>query len=78
MTVAELISLLEDQDPDAEVMLAHQPSWPLREVVQDVRVATDDDVVGDDEDDEEDTTVYLVAGGHPYEGTPYAPRNLWD
>jgi hypothetical protein len=30
MTVRDLVRLLEDFDPDAEVRLAVQPSWPLR------------------------------------------------
>jgi hypothetical protein len=29
MTVAELIAELEGMNPDAEVRLAHQPSWPF-------------------------------------------------
>lgn len=29
MTVSELKQLLEDCDDDAEVRLAHQPSWPF-------------------------------------------------
>lgn len=29
MTVAELIELLSDLDPEAEVRLAVQPSWPF-------------------------------------------------
>lgn len=29
MTVRELINLLEDYNEDAEVRIAHQPSWPF-------------------------------------------------
>jgi hypothetical protein len=29
MTVGELLELLEDFPEDAEVRLAHQPSWPF-------------------------------------------------
>jgi hypothetical protein len=29
MNMQELIELLEDCDPEAEVRLAHQPGWPL-------------------------------------------------
>jgi hypothetical protein len=30
LTVEALIEALEDCDPNAEVRLAHQPSWPLQ------------------------------------------------
>ena len=33
MNVRELIELLDDYDPEAPVLIAHQPSWPLAEVV---------------------------------------------
>lgn len=32
-TVADLIAILQEQDPDAPVRIAHQQSWPLRETV---------------------------------------------
>ena len=36
MTVAELIERLQDMDPEAEVRLATQPSWPLQSTVRGV------------------------------------------
>lgn len=55
-TVAELIAHLEDFDPDAIVRIAHQPSWPLAEVVG--NVTTDEDA--DDERECPDHEGYLV------------------
>src|SRR5690606_5345971 len=34
MTVGELMMRLEDYPEDAEVMIMHQPDWPLREVIR--------------------------------------------
>jgi len=31
MKVSELIELLEEQDPDAEVLVMSQPNWPYAE-----------------------------------------------
>lgn len=36
MTVAELIEMLEDMDPEAEVRIAQQPSWPFEYSIKDV------------------------------------------
>ena len=36
MNVTQMIELLEDCDPEAEVWLAHQPSWPLQFTVRGV------------------------------------------
>lgn len=35
MTVQELMELLEGMDPDAEVRMAIQPSWPFEHDVED-------------------------------------------
>lgn len=44
MTVGELISQLEDLDAEAEVRLAHQPSWPFEYSIDSVvEVGGDDD-----------------------------------
>jgi hypothetical protein len=42
LTVVELITLLEDCDPDAQVRLAHQPAWPLQFTL--AGIATTDDL----------------------------------
>lgn len=41
MNVSELIDLLGDFDPDAEVRLAFQPSWPLQYRIGDVVADSD-------------------------------------
>lgn len=35
MTAAELIELLEDLDPDTEIRVATQPSWPMEYTLTD-------------------------------------------
>ena len=88
MNVRELIELLDDYDPEAPVLIAHQPSWPLAEVV--AGVVEDDpdryleDRDSDPDEDQPDTdedgarAVWIVAGGHPYERSPYAPKWIFD
>jgi hypothetical protein len=63
MTMQDLLEILEDFDPEAEIRLAHNRSWPL--AFQLGGVATDGDAV-----------VWLVSGDHPEE-SPYAPSDLW-
>jgi hypothetical protein len=76
VTVAELIARLEQSDPEAEVLLAHQPGWPLRFTIAGVcdweGVEDDDDHVAMDA-----PVVYICEGQQP-DGTPYAPGELWD
>jgi hypothetical protein len=79
-TVGELIALLEDYDPESPIMIAHQESWPLAETVA--------SVVGDTEVADEETyeagsaadpeTVWIVAGGHAWDRSPYAPRAVFE
>jgi hypothetical protein len=69
VTVQEVIELLEDCNPEAELRLAHQPGWPLAFQLH--------GVVSDDDDAITDVVVWLVAGDHPDE-SPYAPSGLWD
>lgn len=72
-TVRELIEELENYDPEAPVLIAHQPSWPLAEVV--AHVTTDDDP---ETDDPNDAAVWIVAGGHPSDRSPYAPGFVFE
>ncbi len=51
MKVAELIEILEDMDPDAEVLLGSQENWPFE---YDVAGVTTRQEVEDASDDEED------------------------
>lgn len=68
MTVQELLELLEDADPNAEVRLATQPSWPLAFELAGVAEPDDDEMPAG--------VVWLVTGDHP-EDTPYAPEAAW-
>lgn len=92
MIVRDLLRLLESMDPDSRVLLAHQPSYPLQEVVSNVVEFTPGedaeceecggearycDCDTDDGRDEEMPVVYLVAGGHPDDASPYAPRAVF-
>jgi hypothetical protein len=77
MTVEELITLLEDCDPEAEVRLAHQPTWPLAFELRGVAVPDDAGREGDEDDAPARGVVWLVEGGHP-DDSPYAPSYLWD
>jgi hypothetical protein len=60
MTVQDL---LDDCNPQAEIRLAHNRSWPL--AFQLGGMATDGEAI-----------VWLVSGDHPVE-SPYAPSDLW-
>ncbi len=68
MTVAELREMLDGLADDAEVRVAHQPSWPCEYAIAEV-VAVDPDQDHDaprhraiDDEDECATVVYLVEG----------------
>lgn len=52
MKVSELIELLQDQDPDAEVMIMSQENWPFENAV--AGIAVREEFVDDDEDCEDD------------------------
>lgn len=94
MTVADLMELLEDMPEDAEIRIAHQPTWPLREILAAVvdgkdlspnnprtRPAKDAQADEDEEEDGDGTenVVWLVADGHPpHPESPYASKRLWE
>lgn len=52
MKVRELIELLEDQDPDAEVLLMSQPNWPFELGVE--GVTTRDQMLRADREDRDE------------------------
>ena len=78
MKVSELIELLEEQDPNAEVLVMSQPNWPFELSLAGVttreemlRADRDEDGDGDDDDDDEEprlergtakSDVFLVEG----------------
>ena len=76
MTVADLIRTLQDQDPEAYVRIAFQPSHPLTAGVDDVRTLSDclsrEDREDYDEDDLKD--VFIVAS----EAGGYTSGKLWE
>ena len=66
MTVRELMELLEDEDPDAKVLIASQVAWPFEYSVagianrQEVSDASEEDEPGNGETDPSD--VFIVEG----------------
>jgi hypothetical protein len=86
MTVSELIDLLEDCDPDAEVFLMSQPSWPFEHTVAGVTVRSEIEDRDEDgaDDEEEDAPPAREDGTRPndvfiLEGTQlrYGSRDAW-
>lgn len=82
-TVGDLIEALEDYDPSQPIMLAHQPSWPLAEVLSHIVSASECAEYNEEEDEQEDIgeaedIVWLVLGGHDSRRSPYAPRVVFD
>jgi hypothetical protein len=79
LTVGQLLEALDEYDPATEVMIVHQPSWPLAEqlagvVASDERAEHDEDLDGEDDDDRDAPCVWLVAAGHAWDRSPYGPR----
>lgn len=66
MTVEELIEILEDLEPTAEVRIAHQPEWPMEYTVGEVVECGPNDGEEDDdadvEDDDREGIVYIGEG----------------
>ena len=52
MKVQELIDLLEEQDPDADVLIMSQQNWPFENAVYGITVRSE--LTGDDDDADED------------------------
>jgi hypothetical protein len=86
MKVKELIDILEDQDPDAEVLIMSQQSWPFENGVYGVTVRSEMD--GDDDDDSNEDApaateardgratndVFIVEGSQ----LRYGSKTAWD
>lgn len=85
MKVKELIDILEEQDPDAEVLIMSQQNWPFENGVYGVTVRSEMD--GDDEDEDEDgadtaaardgratNDVFIVEGSQ----LRYGSKTAWD
>jgi len=81
MKVSELIELLEEQDPDAEVILQSQSNWPFEVAL--AGITTRDEVLRADGDDDDDgaelepglarSDVFLVEG----EQLRYGSKTAW-
>lgn len=87
MRVRELIEILEDLDPEAEVLVAVQPSWPFEHALDGVAVREDFTEMedGDEEEPAGDrwtapagrlprNDVFIVAGDQLRYGSP----NAWN
>lgn len=74
MTVAELIERLNECDPNAEVRLATQPTYPLQSTLRGVAASEDD---GEDGFSQATGPVYLVEGSQDA-NQPYAPGWVFD
>ena len=89
MTTAELISRLQDADPDGEkeVRFAYQESWPLqssvRGAVAGAEVQDEDAEYEEDEERKErleskyEDIVFVVEGSQVSDD-PYAPREVFE
>ena len=65
MTVQELISELEQMNPEAEVFIASQPEWPFEYDVEQVKEIHRDDCDPDEPmpmGDEQESIVYIAEG----------------
>ena len=84
MKVSELIEFLEEQDPDAEVLVMMQQNWPFENRIcgvtsgRDMNEADDDDEGDDDQDVADENIVYIVEGGQICYGSKRAWENLRD
>ena len=69
MKVRDLIEILEDQDPEAEVLIMSQENWPFENAVAGVAVreefVDDEDEDDEDEDDEPGTERQYEKGTAP-------------
>ena len=87
MKVSELLELLEEQDPDAEVLVMSQPNWPFElslagVTTREEMLRADRDEDGDGDDDEQEprlesgaakSDVFLVEG----EQLRYGSKTAW-
>lgn len=65
MKVSELIELLEEQDPDAEVFVMSQENWPFECAI--AGVATRDEILradADERDEDDERDDCLEPGAH--------------
>lgn len=81
MKVRDMIDMLSDFEPNAELMVVTQPTYPVN--VLPLGVWTDDGGEDEDEDHDEDgereldPRVYIVTGSSPHDN-PYGPHRAFD
>lgn len=76
MTVQELIDSLDKYDPDTEVRLAMQPTWPFEYSIK--GVCSSMDVPGEDGEEistEDETEIVYIAEGSQL---AYANKNIFE
>lgn len=83
MKVQELIDLLEEQDPDAEVLVMTQQNWPFENAVYGVTVRSE--LTGEDDEDDDEPVASRPEGGAPndvfiVEGSQlrYGSKTAWE
>ena len=80
MKVSDLIQLLEDCDPDANVFIMSQPNWPFEYAVRGAAIREDMESNDDDAgeacrpDGTSANDVFIVEGTQ----LRYGSRNAWD
>ncbi len=79
MKVSQLIEILQQEDPEATVLLAQQPHWPFEYSVRGVVARNEFDEPEDDEcrgpdDERRANDVFIVEGSQ----LRYGHRDAWD
>ncbi len=79
MKVSQLIEILENEDPEATVLLVEQPSWPFEYAISGVVARHEFDEPEDDEcrgpdDDRRANDVFIVEGTQ----LRYGNKNAFD
>lgn len=81
MTVRQLMEELEQYDPDAQVLMMQQPSWPFEYSIEGVtqRWMFDEELATDDAEDRDDRGTKRGSDVFLLEGTQlrYGSKNAW-
>ena len=80
MKVRELIEILEDMNPDAEVLTMSQPNWPFEYAIAGVTTREEMDAGQEDDDERDyppgisDDDVFIVEGRQ----LRYGSKSAWE